>query len=139
MTIDPPLQCFAANNITNGVQRPTSAPNAWLSNPDDARPTLTLHWTKPQSVSRVELFFDADFDHPMESVLMGHPERAMPFCVRHYRLRDGQGTLLAEVTDNHQTRNTISFEQPIATHQIAIECMASHGSVPAAIFAVHCY
>ena len=30
--------------------------------------------------------FDTDFDHPMESVLMGHPERDMPFCIKRYRI-----------------------------------------------------
>ena len=25
--------------------------------------------------------FDAHYDHPMESVLVGHPERRIPFCV----------------------------------------------------------
>lgn len=137
--VEPPLKCFTAANITNGLHRPTSAPNAWLAALDDALPKVTLRWSKPQSISRVELFFDTDYDHPMESVLMGHPERAMPFCVKHYRLRDGQGTLLAETTDNHQTRNTITFERRVTTDQIVIECVASHSPVPAAIFAVQCY
>lgn len=45
--------------------------------------------------------FDPDYDHPMESVLMGHPERQMPFCVERYRVLDEAGTVLAACTNNH--------------------------------------
>jgi hypothetical protein len=35
-----------------------------------------------QTIATLELDFDSDLDRPMESCLMGHPERDMPFCVR---------------------------------------------------------
>ena len=40
---------------------------------------------------------------------MGHPESAMPFCVKHYRVLDGEQRLVAERKDNHQTQNTLTF------------------------------
>ena len=75
----------------------------------------------------------------MESVLWGHPERTMPFCVRHYRVFDGRGTLLAEVSDNHQTVNVIRLPEAVRTDRLRIEVEHPSGSVPAAVFRVRCY
>jgi hypothetical protein len=138
MEIEPLLQAFAPQSIRNGVQRPTTQVNAWVASVDDKRPTLRLNWNESQTISRLELSFDTDFDHPMESVLMGHPERAVPFCVRHYRVLNGT-KVLWEQTDNHQTRNTIRFNTPVQTSELTIEVLASHGDVPAALFEVRCY
>jgi hypothetical protein len=85
----------------------------------------------------VELVFDTDFDHPMESVLMGHPERDMPFCVRRYRVTAG-GELLHASEENHQTRAVVRLLRPITTKELAIEVLETHGA-PAAILAVRCY
>ncbi|MBM3756004.1 MAG: FAD-dependent oxidoreductase [Acidobacteria bacterium] len=80
-TISPALNTFGVENLTNGFARPVRQPNAWVAAFEDEQPCLKLTWSKPQKISRVELMFDTDYDHPMESVLMGHPERVMPFCV----------------------------------------------------------
>jgi hypothetical protein len=139
MQIEPALDVFRPAEVTNGIQRPTRQPNAWVAALDDPQPTLTLDWAQPQTIGRVELFFDVDYDHPVESVLMGHPERAMPFCVRHYRLRDGAGQLLAEQVDNHQARNIVRLEPPTTTDRLVLELVATHGRAPAALFEVRCY
>ena len=139
LTLDPPLAPFAPENIANGLQRPTSRPNAWVSDPADEKPTLSLTWAKPQTIARMELFFDTDYDHPMESSLMGHPEDAMPFCVKDYRVLNCGRQLIADVADNHQTRNTLTFDPPVITEHLEIELLASHGNVPAALFEVRCY
>lgn len=133
------LDLFRPSNVVNGISRPICQPNAWSADLDDPRPSLTLQWTTPQRIARLELGFDTDFDHPMESVLMGHPERAMSFCVKHYRIIDGNDQVVAEVTDNHQTRNTVRWPQPLLTDRLTIECLESHGPVPATIFEVRAY
>ena len=79
--ISPALNVFGVKNLTNGFARPVRQPNAWVAAFEDEQPCLKLTWSKPQKISRVELMFDTDYDHPMESVLMGHPERVMPFCI----------------------------------------------------------
>jgi len=139
MKIEPGLDLFAPANVVNGISRPTCQPNAWTADFADPRPSLTLRWPEPQRIARLELGFDTDFDHPMESVLMGHPERAMPFCVKHYRIIDGNGQVVTEVADNHQTRNTVRWPQPLLTDCLTIECLESHGPVPAALFEVRAY
>lgn len=134
-----PLGSFAPRAVTNGLQRPTIRPNIWMAEPDAETSTLHLEWPEPQFIQRIELAFDSDFDHAMETVLMGHPDRAMPFCVRRYRVLDEAGRQLVERLDNHQTRNTIHFAMPVQTRKLSIEVLETHGEVPAAIFEVRCY
>jgi len=137
--IDPPIELFGPEQATNGIARPTNAPNAWVADPNDEAPTLTLRWPAPQKIRRVELGFDTDFEHPLESVFWNHPENVVPFCVRHYRIRDASGRCVAECTDNHQTRNTIVLDPPVETERLTIELLATHGGAPPSLFDVRCY
>lgn len=130
---------FAPENVVNGVARPTEQPNAWIADPSDPHPRLTLAWDHPQPIKRIELSFDTDFDHPMESVLMGHPERVMPYCVRQFRILDDKGTELARCADNHQTRRSIRLSSPVLTSALHIELQAPARTVPAALMEVRCY
>jgi hypothetical protein len=133
------LEVFKAANIRNGVDRPVTEPNAWVADWNDLHPQLTISWNEPKTISEIDLFFDTDYDHPMESVLMSHPEAAMPFCVREYKIKDEAGNILAESKDNHQTYNRIKLAQPVVTGKLVIEVEHPSGDVPAAVFAVRCY
>jgi hypothetical protein len=139
MRIQPGITLFGAENLRNGVGRPTCRPNAWVAAPGDARPAVTLTWPGPQRIRRVELSFDPDWDHPMETVLLGHPEPAMPFCVRAYALCNDRNERVYHRTDNHQTRNTIVFQKPLETTRLVIHLEATHGGTPASLFEVRCY
>jgi hypothetical protein len=138
MRFAPALDCFEPENVLNGVARPTSQPNAWLASIDDPRPRINLTWPEPKTIGRIELSFDTDFDHPMESVLMGHPERVMPYCVRAFRVTDG-GRELARCDDNYLSRRVIHFAAPIVTDRLQIELTAPSEKVPAALMEVRCY
>ncbi|RPE05730.1 FAD-dependent oxidoreductase [Chitinophaga lutea] len=133
------LKMFSPENVRNGLERPVSQPNAWVAGWDDPKPALTLSWNEPKAISDIELFFDTDYDHPMESVLMTHPETAMPFCVRKYRVKDEAGNILAEKTDNYQAYNRIQLAAPLHTRRLVIEVEHPSDKVPAAICAVRCY
>ena len=85
------------------------------------------------------LSFDNDANHPMETVLMGHPERVMPYCVRHFQLVDGNGKVLHRCPDNHQTRREVIFAPPITTETLTLKVLAMHGPCPAAVFEIRCY
>ena len=139
MEINPGLNLFLPENVINGLHRPTDGPNAWIASRGDPKPELTLAWNKPVSISRLDLYFDTDSDHPMESVLMGHPERAMLFCIKHYQIITADGTIVFELSDNHQTQNTIRFNPPINTKILRIQILESHGSIPASIFGISCF
>lgn len=137
--IDGNTTVFAVSNITNGVDRPVNRPNAWVADPSDLSPGLSLSWGTKQTIRRIELWFDTDFDHPMESVLMTHPEKVMPFCVQHYSVYDESGNVLAEVRDNYQTCNRLIFDEPVLTSKLLIKMDHPSKDVPASIFAIRCY
>jgi hypothetical protein len=138
LNLSAPIECYRATNVVNGLARPTAQPNAWVAAPDDKLPTLTLRWNQARIISRIDLAFDTDWDHPMESSLMGHPEDVMPFCVRSYTILDQSGAAVARVEDNHQTRNTIRFAQPVETGALQLKVQSTHGA-PAAVFDLRCY
>ncbi len=138
LSINPQLDLFQPANVVNGINRPTTGPNAWVAAPEDPHPRLTLEWDRPRSIREVVLGFDTDFDHPMESVLMGHPENDMPFGVRRYRILDDAGAAVHECRENHQTRNLVKLPQAISTRALHIEVLETSGA-PASIFEVRCY
>ncbi|GAA1598883.1 hypothetical protein GCM10009804_64270 [Kribbella hippodromi] len=138
LAVNPPIAAWIVDNLQNGYARPTAQPNAWAADPTDARPTVRLNWADLQRISRIELGFDTDFDHAMESVLWNHAERAMPFCVQHYLIRAGN-QVVAERLDNHQTRNTITFDPPLQTTELSVELLTTHGNTPTPLFEIRCY
>lgn len=160
ITLDPPLHAFGAGNLTNGTSRPTRCTNAWVADFAQEQPVVRLAWDKPRKISVIEIDFDTDFDHPMESVLMGHPERDMPFCVRDIRITASTASdedrvssrssaavlghaaatrIVAEITANHQTRRVIRLDQPITTDFLEFHLLIPSITAPAALFAIRCF
>jgi FAD dependent oxidoreductase len=139
MKFEQPIEAFTVHNIRNGIARPTNQPNAWVADFVDKKPSITLNWNEKQAISSIVLGFDADFDHPLESVLMTHPETVSPFCVQNYRLFDDQNKLIFEKEGNHQSYNTIHFEKPILTKSLTLEVEHPSINVPASVFEVRCY
>ena len=136
LTIDPPLDVFRPENILDGVDRPTDAAHAWLADLADPSPTLELKWDAPRTISSVDLWFDSDFDHPLESALYGHPERAVPFMVSSWTLKTGDGHVLATARNQRLSRAQVTLGAPISTDRLILECGPTHGGCPAAVFAV---
>ncbi|MFD2932256.1 FAD-dependent oxidoreductase [Spirosoma flavum] len=144
LRIQPGIRLFNSNNVRNGIQRPTNQPNAWVANADDTNPTITLSWPTRKQISRVELRFDTDFDHPLESVIMIHPETVSPFCVQEYEVCNDQQERIFHQTDNHQSNRTIRFEQPVETTSLTIHLKkksAFHQAnfAPASLLEIRCY
>ena len=139
LKLSSPLTVFSVANISNGIDRPTTQPNAWVADFADTTPALTIQWKEKQTISRIDLVFDADYDHPMESVLMGHPENVMPFVIRDYKIKDGEGNIIYSKKDNYQTINTIVLPVSIATSSLVIEVNHPSATTPAAIFAVRAF
>lgn len=136
--IAPPLAGFDAGNIRNGWQRPTSQVNAWVASPEDLSPAIHLDWSQAQKISSVSLFFDGDFDHSMESVLMGHPERAVVFCVKRFEVLDETGRVVACADNNHQSVVHLKWSEPVVTSRLTVRVLETWGA-PAAIFEIRCY
>lgn len=156
LTIEPPLEAFSVGNLVNGYDRPTGHPNAWVADFDHEQPVVRLRWNEPQTIRTIELGFDSDFDHPMESVLMGHPERVMPFCVQSVRVNahapvtvaakggaeeraTSRQEPVAEITGNHHSLRVLRFDPPLVTDHLELHPVAPSSTVPAALLAVRCY
>jgi hypothetical protein len=136
LRINPPLRPFCATNVSNGVARPTVRPNAWVAAAEASRPYLVLRWREAKQIQKIDITFDTDFDHPLESVLMGHPEREIPFCVKRYRISSCRGEVIE--AENHSTRSSHVLDEPILTTELKLEVLETRG-MPPAIFEVRCY
>jgi hypothetical protein len=139
LSFSSPLPVFPVQHLTNGLFRPSLFTNCWVADPSDDKPSLEIIWDKNQKINKISLFFDTDFDHPMESTLMGHPESEIPFCVPYFKLCAGTGQLLAEVTDNHQSVFTLTLNEPVETKQLKIYLKHPSAQVPASLFGILCY
>lgn len=138
LSLTPAVRCYEPEMVVNGWHRPWCGVNAWAPTANDTTPTLRLSWEKPQRIRTIELTFDTDFDHPMESVLMGHPERVMPGCVRAFELRTAEGKILTTVKENHQTRWHLDLSGTITTFGLEL-LILKRGPAPPAVYEVRCY
>lgn len=139
LKIENGIQLFSVENIRNGIDRPTIQPNAWVADLTDSAPAIFVNWDTKKHIKSIVISFDTDFDHPMESVLMGHPERVMPFCVRNYIIADQAGNVIYKKTDNYQTVNKITFDEALVTDSVNFFFEHPSTEVPAAVFAIRCY
>jgi hypothetical protein len=138
LTISPAIGCYEPSMVINGWHRPWCGANAWAPTTDDVAPVLSLCWQKPKRLRSIEITFDTDLDHPMESVVMGHPERVMPGCVRAFEVRTVEGCILATVSENHQTRWRHTLSHEVSTVGIELRIL-ERGNAPPAVFEVRCY
>ena len=138
-TLNTGIPSFEVENLRSGIDRPRDMPNAWVADPNDASPYIRLSWDEPQLIGSIEICFDNDFDHPLESVLMGHPEDRMPFCVRDLTVSDDRGEVIAVIRDNHETVRYIHLHEPVETAHLTIALSHPSAQVPASLFAVRCF
>jgi hypothetical protein len=138
MKFGPPINFFRAENVAFGPARPTELPNAWVADPADPAPTLTLSWNESVSLGRVIIEFDPDWDHPMESVLMSHPEEVVPFMVKEFDLLDAHDDVLVSIRDHHGTRFDWKPDKALRTAGLKLRIRSTHGA-PAAVFRVRTF
>jgi hypothetical protein len=134
-----PISAFPKENMSNGIFRPTNQPNAWVADITDEKPTVQLIWSEEQEISNINLYFDTDFDHPMESTLMGHPESEIPFCAKSFLIKDDSGKVIHREDNNHQSIRSINFNEPIKTKSLLIELGKRLAHVPVSLFGITCY
>ncbi len=136
MKFEPAIEVFQAKKLINGIFRPTNQPNVWVADINDREPNLLLEWTDYQEIKEIILYFDTDFDHPMETVLIHHPENVMPFCVQEYSIFDGDDNLLFHTKNNHQSLNSIKLSDYVETKSIKIVFKQKLDKTPVSLFGV---
>lgn len=139
MKISPGLKAFEPLNLRNGLQRPVASPNAWVADYQDREPLITISWDQPVTINKIELSFDCDYDNPMENVLMHQPDAVQPFCVTDVAVYNCNNQEVANITNNHQVRRTILFEQPVTTQHLKLKLKNSNDKAPVSLFEVRCY
>ena len=139
VAIEPAVDLFQPENVANGLDRPTSQPNAWVADPADPQPVLTLTWDAPQTVRTIQLALDADFDNPLECFLIHQPETTMPFCLADFRIVADGDRVVAVVENHYQTLYTLTLAEPLVTRSLRLECLRTQGGTPAAVFGLRCY
>lgn len=135
-SVSPAIALYNQENVCNGFVRPYLGTNAWAAALSDSNPKLTFEWNETKEIKNIKLFFDTDYDHAMESSLMGHPESVMPFCARSYKISDQNGSIIYQTNANHQTINIILLPNPIKTNQLTIAFENLVHGVPVSVFEV---
>lgn len=135
-SISPALDLYKVENIGNGFVRPYLGTNAWAADLADSKPQIIFEWETIKEIKNIKLFFDTDYDHAMESSLMGHPESVMPFCAKSYKISDENGTVIYETTNNHQTINDIVLPKSIKIKMLTIDFERSSSSIPVSLFEI---
>ncbi|QLC64786.1 FAD-dependent oxidoreductase [Flavobacterium sp. LPB0248] len=138
-SVQPALKAFPKENVVNGFVRPYLKANAWAADFLDQNPLVSLSWDCVQTISEIKLFFDTDYDHPMESSLMGHPEDVIPFCARNLKISDADGNVLYTIGNNYQTIVTHKFDSPISTQGLIIEFEPLSDTTPVALFEIQIF
>ena len=100
---------------------------------------ITISWPQPTTINRIELFFDADWDNPLETVLIQQPETVMPFCVDRVEVLNCNNQIVATIENNHLSHRTIKLKEPVTTQHLKLKLYNSRKEAPAALFEVRCY
>ena len=137
MKIDPPVEVFGGENVQRGPSRPTNLANAWVASRDDENPEINFSWQEAVEMKKLVIEFDPDWDHPMESVLMSHPEEVPPFMVKDFDLV-ADGNVIAEIRNHHGARFEWVLDGASKMKILSIRIRETYETLPA-IFRVRVY
>jgi len=132
------LSSFSAENIKTSIFRPNITSNCWIAGMDDKNPWLQMKWNEKQNINKIRLFFDPDYDHPMESAHREQPENIIPFCVRKFKIKDQDGNLLCDVKNNYQSVYDLQLKSGSVISEIRIELEKPADNIPVALFGIVC-
>jgi hypothetical protein len=130
---------FELANLTSLIQRPTFQTNAWVASIHDDSPELRIKWEQKQTLQTLKICFDPDWDHPLESVLINHPESIIPFCVQDVRIYDDHNNLIFEKVGNYETIISINLAVPLSTRELVIRLAKAHTHIPVSLFSIQIY
>ena len=139
MRIHPPSRPYEPRNVTNGVARPETMPNLWMSDPDPALPqTLTLELADNSTVAEIRLAFDNNLGRISRST---PPLYVAPELVRDYALKarcGGRWRTVAEVEGNRRRHRVHRFD-PVTADAVRLLVRATNGAPQARVYEVRIY
>lgn len=144
---------FEADNITNGYSQPYIMPRLWISgrkftaptgaggNPANA-PWVELSWPEPQQVSELLLYFSADFDMQIPTMLLDYPFRAIPTVIKEatvFAELEEDLQPVAEIRHNHMRLVRLKLKQTLRTRRLRLRLEAANGADRAELCEVRVY
>ena len=135
-SLSPAIDCFTPQNLVNGYVRPYLCTNAWIADWKDNMPELNIEFGKMIAIQQIKLFFDTDYDHPMETIQWGHPESESPFCVSSYEIYDDANNQIAFVEGNYQTINMIRLKTILKTRSLKFVFKRKDVNIPVSVFEI---
>lgn len=135
-SLSPAINCFTPQNLVNGYVRPYLCTNAWIADWKDTMPELNIEFEKRTAIQQIKLFFDTDYDHPMETIQWGHPESESPFCVSSYEIYDDANNQIAFVEGNYQTINVIRLKTILKTQSLKFVFKRKDVNIPVSVFEI---
>lgn len=124
-----PIYLYGIEQLKTSYYRPFLGTNAWVADFNDKTPTVILKWNTPQKINKINLFFDVDYDHPMETVQYGHYDNIMPYCVRRFRIYDKYNNLLFQNDNNHQGICSVILKRVCITDYLRIEFISDEDNL----------
>lgn len=137
--IRPAIDDFGTDKLVNGFTRPYMTANAWIADMNDSNSELTVVFDSEREISGIRIYFDTDFDHPMETIQWNHPENDMPFCVRDYEIIDMSGDVICRKSGNYQTINDVILHKKIKTDRLVFRFKQNEPEIPVSVFEIEVY
>jgi FAD-dependent oxidoreductase family protein len=137
MRMEPASRPYGAANVINGVARPETMPNLWISAPGLPQ-TLTLELAGPATVSEVRIAFDNNLGRITRST---PPLYVAPELVKDYRVEvrsGGEWRTVVEVESNRHRHRVHRFE-PVPADALRLVALSTNGAPEARIYEVRVY
>ncbi len=138
---DPVQWPYGPQNTINGVARPESWTNIWVSDPQQPFPQdIELHWEKPVKLGTIQITFDTNVNIS-DRISMTPPLTRPAECVSDYELLFQEGDrwqpLLAEM-GNYQRRRVHTFSS-VETTAVRLRIHATNGAPSARVYEIRAY
>lgn len=135
--LTPQSDAYKPTNLINGVSRPESWTNLWISNPEEDFPQwVEIDFNGEKIWNSVYLTFDTDL-----SFFPEFPLHVVPECVKDYTLSQWTTTgwrTLVEIKDNYQRRRIHRFDA-VRSRKLRISVTATNGAPSARIYEARVY
>lgn len=139
----PAIQPYKAEYALDGHLRPFKVPHLWVSAETDFNQPewFELSWQQPYSIDEIHLAFDTDLDSQLTNIWMENPDRAIPSCVKDYKIEvfDGSNwTIAADCKNNYQRRRVHKLKS-LKIFKLRIVVSSTWGAPYASIYDVRVY
>jgi len=139
LRVEPESRPYGADQAINGLARPDTGANLWISDPEQSLPQwLEVTLAEPMRFDTAVLIFDTNLSRTNLATpgLFRAPE-----CVRDYVLEveiSGRWQELVSVAGNYHRRREHRFE-PVVAAKVRLTVTATNGDPSARVYALRLY